>query len=590
MPVIVDALRWPFLPLIESMRGYSVRKLRRDVVSAMTVSVVEIPQAMAYALIAGVPPQYGIYTSIVQGTLGAIFSSSQHLTTGPTNTQSLLIAAAVSRLVSSDADPTLYLSLVFTLSVLKGLVQLGFFALRLSELVPFISRAVIFGISSGAGMLIISGQLPAFLGIPRGSSSPFYGIVGDLHRMVPHLGEVQASTVLVGVLTVVLAVGSRRSSRFVPGALLAVVVSATVVALTGVPVKVVGRLDASLPTFQIPPLDWASVTGLFSGALALAVLGSIETIAIAKSLGKRSGERIAPDREVFGQGVSNLVGGLLQCMPATASFTRSALDHDAGGQTRFAAIFNAIFVGTIFFALQDYARFIPYASLSGVLFVVAWGLVETRYFLRLVRADRSDATVFAATFLATLLIPLQYAVFVGVFLNILFHLRTSSRLHIAEMVQTEGGAFLERPIFTRGGEKSIVFVQLEGDLFFAVADQLQEQLESLRRAGVRIVILRLKRTHSIDATVLDVLEEFARRMREGGGHLLLCGVRPAVMDTLRRFELARVIGADNIFAAGEKTFTSAQRAVRRARELLDRSIDTSHLRPGDLVDEIDFQI
>jgi len=189
-----------------------------------------------------------------------------------------------------------------------------------------------------------------------------------------------------------------------------------------------------------------------------------------------------------------------------------------------------------------------------------------------------------------LLIPLQYAVFVGVFLNVLFHLRTSSRLHIAEMVQTESGGFLERPIFTRGGERSIVFVQLEGDLFFAVADQLQEQLGALRRAGVRIVILRLKRTHSMDATVLDVLEEFARDIQRSGGHLLLCGVRPAVMETIRRFGLADAIGRENIFPAGEKAFTSAQRAVRRARELLNRSIDTSQLRPSDLVEEIDFQI
>lgn len=590
MPAIVELLRWPFQPLIESLRGYSARKFRSDLLAAMTVSVVEIPQAMAYALIAGVPPQYGIYTSIVQGTLGAVFSSSQHLTTGPTNTQSLLVAAAVTRLASPGPDPSLYLSLVFTLSILKGLVQLVFFALRLSELVPFISRAVIFGISSGAGILIISGQLPGFLGVSRSPDSPFFGIVGDVHRMLPHLHEVEWSAVLIGLLTVVLTVGSRWVNRFLPGALLAVVVSATLVALTGMPVAVVGRLDASLPSLRPPPFDWASVSGLFSGALALAVLGSIETIAIAKSLGKRTGERIAPDREIFGQGVSNLLGGLLQCMPATASFTRSALDYDAGGQTRFAAVLNAALVGTIFFALQEYARFIPYASLAGVLFVVAWGLVEARYFLRLLRADRSDATVFAATFLATVLIPLQYAVFVGVFLNVLFHLRTSSRLHIAEMVQTEGGGFLERPIFTRGGERSVVFVQLEGDLFFAVADQLQEQLNALRRAGVRIVILRLKRTHSMDATILDVLEEFAGQMRRAGGHLLLCGVRPTVMSTLRRFDLVQVIGADNIFPAGEKVFTSAKRAVQRARELLNQSIDTSHLRPTDLSEELDFQI
>ena len=568
----------PFLPAVETARHYTASKFRRDLVAGLTVSVVELPQAMAYALIAGVPPQYGIYSSIIQGILGAMLSSSNHLTTGPTNTQSLLIAAAVTRLASPDAPGDVYLQIVFTLTVLKGLIQLAFWFLRFGDMVQFISRSVLLGIASGAAVLISFGQLAYFLGINREPSSRLFGIVADIDRMLPHLHEISWQPVAIGLLTIAITVGGKLISKFVPGALIAVIVTAALVGFTGMDVKVVGHLDAGLPRFAMPLMDWNVWTSLLSGAVALALLGGIESIAIAKTIANRAGERVSANQELFGQGVTNFVSGFFQSIPGTASFTRSALDYDAGAQTRFAAVMNAIFVGTMFFLLAEYARYIPYAALAGVLFVIAWGLLETRYFFRVYGADRSDAVVFAVTFFSTILLPLQYAVFVGIFLNIAFYLRTSSRLHIAEMVQTDTGGFIERPIYNRAGERKIMFIQLEGELYFAIADQLQDQLASIRRSGVRVVIIRLKRCHSIDATVLNVLEDFANDMRRVHGHILLCGVRPEAMRTLRAYGLDATIGRENIFVADAGVFTSAKKALQRARELVGTSIDASGFR------------
>jgi SulP family sulfate permease len=569
----------PLSPAIETFRHYNRHKLRKDITAGLTVSVVELPQAMAYALIAGVPVQYGIYSSVIQGVLGALLSSSEHLTTGPTNTQSLLIAAAVTRLASPH-DPGVYLPIVFTLTFLKGIIQLGFWGLRFGDMVQFISRSVILGIATGAGVLIAVGQLANLLGVPREAESKLWGIAGDLARIAPHLNQINLLALAIGMATIVLIMTGRAVSRFIPGALIAVVLSAALVAVMGWDhrITVVGKLDVTLPKLVHPVWDRDLLSNLFSGAMALALLGGIESIAIAKSIAARSGERINANQEFFAQGLKNTLTSFVQCIPGSASFTRSALDYEAGAETRVAAVLNAVFVGLMFFLFARYASYIPYAAMAGVLMVVAWGLLELGYFFRIYRADRSDALVFAVTFFSTILLPLQYAVFIGILLNIAFYLRTSSRLHIAEMIQTETGSFIERPIYDRAGERKIIFLQLEGELYFAIADQLQEQLSTIGRSGVRVVVMRLKRCHSIDATVLYVLDQFTADLKRRGGHVILCGVRPEALKVIRAYGLDRTIGTDNIFPSDSGIFTSAKKALARARQLVDTSIDASRFK------------
>lgn len=587
----------PFCPSWETLQHYTWGKFRRDLVAGLTVSVVEIPQAMAYAVIAGVDPVYGIYASIIQGVLGALLSSSEHLTTGPTNTQSLLIASSTTVVMRSAEVPdpeSYYLLLVFTLTVMKGFIQLMFWAFRFGELVQFISRSVLLGVASGAAILIVSGQMASFLGISRSSAltedPTLFGVARDIIGLLPRLHEVNPVAVLLGLLTIGITVGARQINRFIPGALIGVVLSAGLVATFDLSVPVLGKIQQGLPHFQPPVLDIHVWQQLLPGALALALLGGIESVAIAKTIAARSGEKIIPNQEFFAQGFKNAVTGFFQCIPGSASFTRSALDYEAGAATRFAAVLNAIFVGIIFLLFADYARFIPYAALGGVLFVVAWGLLDLKYFLRVYRADRSDAVVFAVTFLSTILLPLQYAVFIGIFLNIAFYLRTSSRLHIAEMVQTDTGAFFERPIYDKqSGERKVIFVQIEGELFFALADQLRDQLTSIQRSSVRVVVIRLKRCHSIDATILDVLENFVKDMQKTRRHVLLCGVKPEISRVLRDYGLDRLIGPVNIFPAEAGVFSSARRALMRARIIVGSSIDVSNIKVDD-EGEITYEI
>jgi SulP family sulfate permease len=576
----------PFLPPVEAARGYSLRKLRRDLVAGLTVSVVEVPQSMAYALVAGVPPVYGIYTSVLQGVIGALLSSSEHMTTGPTNTQSLLIASAVTAVVLPGSDPVLYLQLVFALTVFKGLIQLTFAAARLGDLVRYVSRSVVVGLTAGAGVLILVGQLPHFLGLVAtpgeavGSRLP--GVIGAMDVLWRRLSAegINGRAVAVGCAVVAVVVGVRLLSRLLPGALLAVVLAAGAVAALGwsrADVPLIDPLPKGFPAFHAPWEGMAYARDLFGGALALAVLGMLETVAIAKSIASRSGERVVPNQEFFAQGLTNFITGFFQCIPGSGSFTRSALDYAAGAETRFAAVFNALFVAAIFWFAAPLAGYVPLASLAGVLFVIAVGLIDWPFLVRAARTSRGDATVCLVTFGATLLAPLEYAIFVGIFLNLALYLRTASRLHLAEMVQLPGGSsFVERPIHDRvTGERQVLFLQLEGELFFAVADELQDRLTALQHSPVRVVVLRLKRTHSIDATVLHVLEQFTRDMQARGGHVILCGVKPELMATLRGYGLIDVLGRENVFEATTGVFTSAKRALQRARDLVGASIDAT---------------
>jgi len=544
----------------------------RDLLAGLTLSVVDLPQSMAFALIAGVPPQYGIYASIVIGLAGSLFTSSRYLSAGPTNTQSLLVAAVVSRVTS---DPDLYLQLVVGLTLIKGLLQLAFAAARMGGMVRYVSASVMTGFTAAAGVLILVEQLPPFLGLEHASDSALPGALGSLAGLGPILGEINLRALAIGGMALAIMLGARRISKVVPAPLIAVVGAAVAVAALGygpADLPLIAELPRGLPALSIPDLSWPHIEALLPGALALAVLGMIESVAIAKTIGQRAGQRVDADREFFAQGLANAAGGLLQCIPGSTSFTRTALLQTAGARTRYAGIFGVAFNVVLFLALAPLARYIPLAALAAVLFVVAGGLVDKERIRRVVRTSRADAAVCASTFAAAMLLPLSYAIYVGIFLNIGFYLRQAARLHLAEV--DVGPTVEERPMRAGGGD--VVFLQLEGALFFAVADELSDRLTVLASSDTRAVVIRLKRTHYIDATVLFVIDEFVAAVQARGGHVLLCGVRGELLERMRAFGLIDRIGSDNVFEAMSGVFEGARRALSRARALIaDRAGDSS---------------
>jgi SulP family sulfate permease len=558
--------------LTGAFRGYNPSKLRADAVAGLTVAVVAVPQSMAYAIIAGVPAVYGIYTVIFQCVIGAVFNSHPLLSVGPINTQSLLVASIVTRLAGGDEGQ--FLALVISLTLLKGLMQIGMAAMHLGTLVRYVSQSVIVGFTAGAGVLIAAGQVPALLGFgTTRTAEQWPGLIGIGQRLWPELDRVAWQSVLLGVIALVLVLGARKLHRHAPGPLLAVGITALATWLLDWEslFRVVGALPRGLPAPALPDFNWATIEMLAGGALALSLLGLMEAYSIGKTLAARTGHRVSANRELMSQGITNAATSFLSCIPGSGSFSRSALNQYAGGKTLLSNFFNSAFVLVIFLLFADAAAYIPMAAIAAILFVIAYGLIDWRYFRRLMGSNNADAAVCLGTFLSTLLAPLAYAVFIGIALNFALYLRRAKQVHITEMVETGGpgttGRFTERPVRHAAPDRQVMFLQLEGNLFFATADELQDHFIDLLAGDAEVIVLRLKRTHLVDATVMTTMIRFAQQLREQGRHLLLCGVRPRMAERFEQFGLTDVIGQDHIFVSDTGVFSSAKAALAKARQI-----------------------
>ena len=589
MASLLSRMAQPLTPPIETLKTYNFKKCWADILAGITVAVIEIPQGMAYALIAGVPPEYGLYTAIIQGFFGSLFASNEFVSNGPTNTQALLIAATVMRL-ADPGDTAMYLQLVVGLCLLKGIIQLIFAAARMGNLIRYVSRSVIIGFSSGAGVLIAAGQFKNFLGIkiPYGGAK-LPGVMGDIQKLIPHIGDISIHAVGVGIATIALILVVKRISKLFPGPLLGVVLAGAAVVMFGWDeshLPLVGEVPSGLPEKLYMPwhITYKQAEVMLGGAFALALLGMIETVAIGKSIASKTGSVIRPNQEFFAQGVANVIGAFCQNIPGSASFTRSVLNYQAGAKTRYSGAFSAVGVAVIFLACAKWAYYIPMSALAAILFLIAYALVDWRYMLRIFKTNRADAAVCMVTFLSAVTLPLHYAIYVGVFLNIALYLRQASQLRMAEMVRSPSGPFVERPLQEKHGRRTVLFLQMEGDLFFGVADELRDRLTRIQNDASRVVIFRLKRTHSVDSTVLQVIEEFVERMNELGRHVILCGVRDELMDEMGHYGLVKLIGEENVFPTSFGVFASAQKALDRAKELIGGAIDAT-----DIADQDDLE-
>ncbi len=542
------------------------------------------------------PPIYGVYTAIIGALVGALLTSSPHLALGPTNTMSLLVSSGFVALAVTQEQQ---LQVAIMLTLFAGAIQVLFALARMGELVRYVSHSVIVGFSAGAGVLIAVGQVPAFVGVSLGhTTSHFQGIAEKIDRLFQAIRlnaeSIGWEPIAVGLVSLAVVLVCRRISKWLPSYLLATVVGAGIVYLmkwTDAELALVGDLPRALPSLALPELDWQAYRPLFAPALAIALVGMLDAYGISKKLAAKSGDRIDANQEFLCVGASNLVGAFFRCIPSTGSYSRSALNAAAGARTRFAGLLTGVFVAVIFIALAPGARFIPMSSIAAILFVIAYGLIDFDYVKRIAKSNPADLLVCVGTFAATLTLSLEIAVFVGIFLTISLYLQRARQLYITEMVRTPGVAsgFIERPLRpdrpqSLSGDdghadpddqdRGIVFLQVEGNLFFAAADDLQDRFNSLLASDARVVILRLKRTHLVDATIMHVIEQFNRQMKQTDRHLILCGVRPRMYDRMKDYGLVADLGEGHIFVSDNEPFRSAKDAVEQARALLNPTAET----------------
>jgi len=567
------------------------------------VALMGLPVAMAYALIAGLPPRHGLYAAIVPPIVAGLFGSSPQLITGPTNATSLLTFSLIESYIAAAKTPeqfnALVLPAVYTLAAISGLILLTAGLLRLGAIIRYVSQAVLTGFLAAAGTLIIIGQLHNLIGVEQRLTDLPFPAPGALARLVGtavEAGNANYRAVGISIACLALMWLIRRVDRRLPAALITLIAAGLAVALLGWTdgqvklIKHIGRIPASLPPLSKPALSPAAWSQHLSGAAALALLGVVESLAVAKGLAARTGRNIDTNRELIGQGLARIAAGFTSGLVPSGSPTRSAINLMAGARTKVAQITSGVFTAVIVLLMAKPASYIPISALSAVVVYSASGLIDLKQIRRLAAGTRSDAVVLAATFIAAMVLRLDQAIYAGAVLSLVLALRSTSQLVVSEMVRGPEGHFHEWPFDEKTGTSGIVLLQLEGSLYFGAADELEACLRQVAQKQPRVVILRLKRAHHIDATVAERLRSLAAELSHRGITLLLCGLRPEVLDMLQRTGLAEALGEENLFLSDRDIFGSVRRALARARELAadvhDRPLIREEPEPSPLLFEI----
>ena len=557
----------PFLRWWPRVNGAT---LRGDLTAGLTGSIVVLPQGVAFATIAGLPPEYGLYTAMVPAVVAALFGSSWHMVSGPTTAISIVVYSAISPL--AEPGTAQYLSLALTLTFLVGAIQLAMGLGRLGALVNFISHTVVIGFTAGAAILIASSQLKHFFGIaiPRGAS-----FSQTLRALIAQAGEASPYVTAVGAITLLTGILVRRYAPRFPYMIAAMLVGSLAgVALDrlfgpGVTqIRTVGALPGTLPPLSHPVLSVEIVKQLGGNALAITMLALTEAVSIARAIAVRSEQRIDGNQEFIGQGLSNLVGSFFSSYASSGSFNRSGLNYEAGARTPLAAAFAALFLAAILLLVAPLAAYLPVAAMAGVLFLVAWGLIDFRHIRGIIRASRSETAILAATFLSTLFLDLEFAIYVGVILSLGFYLNRTSRPLVGALApdrQDPLGRFSSDQDLPECSQLKII--EVHGSLFFGAVNHVQQVLHAVdaENPQQKHVLVVADSINFTDVAGAEMLVQEARRRRRMGGGLYLAGVKARTLEVLRRGGYLEAIGEENVF-------DDVARAIEQIEARLDKTV------------------
>ncbi len=548
-----------FFPFVSWIRGYGRPQLKPDLVAGLTVAVVTVPQSMAYALIAGLPVQYGLYASIVPTIVGCLWGSSAHLISGPTTTVSLVVFSTLHNLAPPGS--TDYVSLVLFLSLLVGALKIAMGMARLGNLLNFVSHSVLLGFMAGAAVVISFRQLPGLLGVKIAKTSIFYE---HLLSLALNLNKTDLLTLLLGLITIAAIVTLRKVRPYWPGALLAMILVGAIVAVFGLDdrgVAVVGPVPRSLPPFTIPEASWFNRLGeLAPGVLAMAILGLVEATSIAKSIAGQTRQRINMNREFIGQGLANISAAFFSGYPGSGSFIRSAINFRSGAKTPMSGIISALAVSATVLLAAPLAAKLPLSALAGVLIVVAHDMVLKKDILRAIKATRGDAAVLVVTFLSTLTLNIEFAIYVGVLLSIGLHLAKTSHPSIYSVVPDAKSGKL---VGLGYGEAccQMDIVHIEGSLFFGsatfVLEDLQRRLRN--RPNTANLLIRMRQVNTLDASGIQVLEIILEETRRRGGSLYFSGVNHRVFEVIKNAGLLKEAGETHFRTATGSAIRLAMR-------------------------------
>lgn len=560
-----------YIPAIDSLRRYSWSTLRRDSLAGLTVAAVAVPQAMAYASIFGMPVEYGLYTAIVMTAVGALLDSSKQLINGPTNAISI---AMLSALAATPDDQRIAAAIL--MAFLIGAIQTGISLLRLGDLSRYISHGVIVGFTAGASALLVLDQLKNALGL-KSQGDPEEHFLKRFYLTMTDGGPVHWPTLAVaaGTIAVVLLLRlvNRRLRSVLPELFLAIVAAGFAVwwlDLGSQGVRLVEKAPRGFPSFQAPRFDWQLMRPLLGSATAIALLGLLEAVAMAKAIAAKTRDRLDINQQCLSEGVANLTGSFFQCFPGSGSLTRSYINHQAGAATQWSGVISAGVVALTMFWLAPLAQYVPRAALAGVLLLTATRMIDLPGVKYYCRTTRFDAIIVLATAAAAVFISVEFCILVGVLLSFLFYVPRAARIDATELTLTQDRVIRDRMPHDPPC-RFIRLYNLEGEMFFGAAPEFESRLERIDEeltSETRVLLLRIKHVRNPDAVCMHLLEEFIHRQEALGRIVALTGVRDDVYAVLQNAGIVDHLGTEKVFREIQQVWSSTMSAMSWAYQQL----------------------
>ncbi len=530
---------------VAMIKGYRLANLRPDLISGLTVAVVLLPQAIAYAMIADLPPEVGLYAAIVGAIVGALWGSSLHLHTGPTNASSLLVLASLVT-VAQPGTPE-FIAAAGYLAVLVGLIKLVMGMARLGVLVNFVADSVVVGFTAGAGILISLNQLKHLLRIELPASPE---IIHTVRSLVANMDQLHQPTLYLGLGTIVLVSVLKKFMSKLPAALIGMVAASVLVGLFKLDdrgVQVLGAIPRSLPPLKgLPLLSPDLLWKLTAGALAVSAIGLVEAISSARSIASRSGQHLLSNQEFVGQGLASIAAGFFSGYTVSGSFTRSAINYESGGKTPFASVFSGLFVLIAMLAFAPMAVYLPRTALAGVLLVTAYGMIDRTEMKKILHTSRGDSSVMISTMLATVLLPLEFAVLAGMLISFARYLIKSSTPSVSSVVPDPTFRHFESSV-NKVDCPQLGIIQVEGSLYFGAVHHVEEMIRQNQEAHPRqkFLLLRLNMVDHCDVSGIHMLGSVVAGYRRRGGDVYLDGVRPKVIEMMHLYGFDEYLGYEN---------------------------------------------
>lgn len=538
-----------FLPILDWLPIYRKADLNGDLFAGITVGVLLVPQGMAYAMIAGLPPIYGLYASFIPQVIYALFGSSRQLSVAPVAMISLLIGAGVSELAEVGSEE--YLGIALLLAFLVGLLQLLFGLLRMGFLVNFLSQPVINGYTSAAAIIIGLSQLKHLLGVQMPSSNLIHEIVVSTSA---YIGQTHILSLVIGILSIFLILLIKRINKNLPGTLIITILSIVIVlifSLEKAGVKIVGFVPGGLPPLALPDMDFDKLKSLFSLALIISLVGYMESISVAKAIQSRKRNyRVSPNQELIGLGFANLAGSFFSAFPVSGGFSRTAVNDMAGARTNLSSVISAIVVGLTLLFFTGLFYNLPNTVLAAIIMVAVYGLIDIKTPLFLFKTNKKDFAMLLITFVSTLIFGVQIGITTGVILSLGLVIHRSVYPHLAELGKLpDTNYYRNLSRFPEAIErKDALIFRFDSELYFANINYFKERLEQMMaRKGdaLKVIILNAQSIYSIDSSAVKGLEEIIDECQRRGIEFYMTEVIGPVRDSLKVAGINTKIGEDH---------------------------------------------